>query len=180
MKFIKDVDSGEIFPIADDYEQNIDIPVFVDDKFPEMKVDYSGKDGANDIILDLSHQLQDEKNSKTVYHKFPIIKILLAVMVSMVVAIVGVFGVRFVNSINIEPITIEYSKNTEYSEIINNSDETNEEEQQNDESNSDPKSLLESRLSSLSSILPVLFSTILSIAGILLSILFVKSAIHPY
>lgn len=173
MKFIKDVDSGEIFPIADDFEQNIDIPAFVDDKFPEMKVDYSGKDGANDIILDLSHQLQDEKNSKTVYHKFPIMKILLAVMVSMVVVVVGVFGVRFVNSVNFEPVTIEYSQNTEYSENINNSEETNVEEQQNDEPNAESKSLLHK-------ILPVTISIFLFISGIRLCILFVKSAMRPY
>lgn len=179
MKFVKDVDSGEIFSIDDNIEQNIDVPAFVDDNFPEMKVDYSGKDGANDIILDLTHQLNDEKNSKTVYHKFPIMKILLAVMVSAVVAVVGVFGVRFVNSINFEPVTIEYSKNTEYSENINNSDETNEEEQQNEEPKAEEKSFLESNLDSLSSMLPVISAVFLCISGIKLCILFLKDSIRP-
>ena len=75
MKYFEDVDTGELFPVEDDIEQNIDIPAFVKDDFPELKINYSGEGGVNDIIADLSHQLIDEKNSKTVYHKFSIMKI---------------------------------------------------------------------------------------------------------
>ena len=92
MKYIQDVDSGEIFPIEDNNEQNIEVPAFMKDDFPELKVDYSGENGANDIILDLSQQLKDEKNSKTVYHKFPIIKILCAVMITAVIVVGGEIG----------------------------------------------------------------------------------------
>lgn len=112
MKYIKDIDSGEIFPIEDNNEQNINIPEFIKDDFPEIKVNYSGENGANDIILDLSKQLKEEKNNKTIYHKFPIIKIICAVMITAFIVVSSVFGVRYATSVNFEPITIEYAENT--------------------------------------------------------------------
>ena len=165
MKFIKDVDSGEIFPIDDNIEQNIEIPAFMNDDFPEMKVDYSGENGANDIILDLSHQLREEKNSKTVYHKFPIMKIVFAFIISAFVLVACVFGVRFATSVNFEPITIEYSDN---SSTFSDDGQLEEEEQyeddksQNDNSNDD-FSIFGLSLPDISNIIhyiPILFSTI--------------------
>lgn len=160
MKYIEDVDTGELFPVEDEAEQEIEIPAFVKDDFPEMKVNYSGENGANDIILDLAHQLKDEKNSKTVYHKFPLMKILCAVVVATVVLIVGVFGVRFATSIQFEPITIGQTK----------SSEKEDEQEQQEENIKNENSLI----SEITSALPIMFSILLTVSGIKLAINFIK------
>lgn len=165
MKYIEDVDTGELFPVEDEAEQEIEIPAFVKDDFPEMKVNYSGENGANDIILDLAHQLKNEKNSKTVYHKFPIIKILCAVIVATVVVVVGVFGVRFVTSVQFEPITIEQTESSE------KEDEEEQDEQEQQEENIKNEN---SFISEITSVLPMMFSILLTVSGIKLATNFIK------
>lgn len=162
MKYIEDVDTGELFPVEDEAEQEIEIPAFVKDDFPEMKVNYSGENGANDIIIDLAHQLKDEKNSKTVYHKFPIIKILCAVIVATVVVVVGVFGVRFATSVQFEPITIGQTESSEK--------EKEDEQEQQEENIKNENSLI----SEITSVLPMMFSILLTVSGIKLAINFLR------
>lgn len=169
MKYYEDVDTGELFPVDDDIEQNIEIPAFVKDDFPEMKVNYSGENGANDIILDLSHQLKEEKNSKTVYHKFPIMKILLAVVVSVVVVVVGVFGVRFATSVNFEPITIGYTE----SSVKEDEPEKQEENTESEENNEDS-----TIISEITSVLPMMLILFLTISGIQLAVKFLRISIR--
>ncbi len=168
MKYIKDVDTGEIFPVEDEAEQEIEIPAFVKDDFPEMKVNYSGENGANDIILDLSHQLKEEKNSKTVYHKFPIMKILCAVIVTAVVVVIGVFGVRFATSVNFEPITIGHTES-----LIKEEPEKQEENTESEKNNEDS-----TIISEIISILPIMFGVSLTITGIQLAVKFMRSSIQ--
>ena len=170
MKYFEDVDTGELFPVEDDIEQNIDIPAFVKDDFPELKINYSGEGGVNDIIADLSHQLIDEKNSKTVYHKFPIMKILLAIVVSVVVVVVGVFGVRFATSVNFEPITIGHTES-----FVKEEPEKQEENTESEENNED-STIFSEIISVLSSML-ILF---LTISGIQLAVKFCTSQIRGY
>ena len=168
MKYIKDVDSGEIFPIEDNNEQNIEVPAFMKDDFPELKVDYSGENGANDIILDLSQQLKEEKNSKTVYHKFPIIKILCAVMITAVIVVGGVFGVRFATSVDFEPIKIEYKDNT-----------TNEKEPetQDKEEENEQISFLDELTNKLPNMLLPCITIVITIQGIRIATKIIKSTI---
>ncbi len=168
MKYIEDVDTGEIFPVEDEAEQEIEIPAFVKDDFPEMKVNYSGENGANDIILDLSHQLIDEKNNKTVYHKFPIMKILCAVIVTAVVVVIGVFGVRFATSVNFEPITIGHTES-----LIKEEPEKQEENTESEKNNEDS-----TIISEIISILPIMFGVSLTITGIQLAVKFMRSSIQ--
>ena len=168
MKYFEDVDTGELFPVEDDIEQNIEIHAFVKDDFPEMKVNYSGENGANDIILDLSHQLKEEKNSKTVYHKFPIMKILLAIVVSVVVVVVGVFGVRFATSVNFEPITIGHTES-----LIKEEPEKQEENTESEENNEDS-----TIFSEIISVLPMMLGVSLTIIGIQFAVKFMKSSIR--
>lgn len=168
MKYFEDVDTGELFPVEDDIEQNIEIPAFVKDDFPEMKVNYSGENGANDIILDLSHQLKEEKNSKTVYHKFPIMKILCAVIVIAVVVVVGVFGVRFATSVNFEPITIGHTES-----LIKEEPEKQEENTESEENNEDS-----TIFSEIISVLPMMLGVSLTIIGIQLAVKFMKISIQ--
>lgn len=168
MKYFEDVDTGELFLVEDDIEQNIEIPAFVKDDFPEMKVNYSGENGANDIILDLSHQLKEEKNSKTVYHKFPIMKILLAIVVSVVVVVVGVFGVRFATSVNFEPITIGHTES-----LIKEEPEKQEENTESEENNEDS-----TIFSEIISVLPMMLVVSLTIIGIQLAVKFMKISIR--
>lgn len=169
MKYFKDVDTGELFPVEDDIEQNIDIPAFVKDDFPELKINYSGEGGVNDIIADLSHQLIDEKNSKTVYHKFPIMKILLAIIVSFVVVVVGVFGVRFATSVNFEPITIGHTE----SFVKEDEPEKQEENTESEENNEDS-----TIISEIISVLPIMLAVSLTITGIQLAVKFMRISIQ--
>ena len=169
MKYIEDVDTGEIFPVKDEAEQEIEIPAFVKDDFPELKVNYSGEGGVNDIIADLSHQLIDEKNNKTVYHKFPIMKILCAVIVTAVVVVVGVFGVRFATSVNFEPITIGHTE----SFVKENEPEKQEKNTESEENNEDNTSISE-----IISILPMMLTVSLTIIGIKLAVKFMTSSIR--
>lgn len=168
MKYIEDVDTGEIFPVEDETEQEIEIPAFVKDDFPEMKVNYSGENGANDIILDLSHQLKEEKSSKTVYHKFPMMKILCAVIVTAIVVVVGVFGVRFATSVNFEPITIGHTESSVKKEP-ENQEENIESEKNNEDS---------TIISEIISILPIMFGVSITITGIQLAVKFMRSSIQ--
>lgn len=168
MKYIKDVDTGEIFPVEDEAEQEIEIPAFVKDDFPELKVNYSGEGGVNDIIADLSHQLIDEKNNKTVYHKFPIMKILCAVIVTAVVVVIGVFGVRFATSVNFEPITIGHTES-----LIKEEPEKQEENTESEKNNEDS-----TIISEIISILPIMFGVSLTITGIQLAVKFMRSSIQ--
>lgn len=168
MKYIEDVDTGEIFPVEDEAEQEIEIPAFVKDDFPEIKVNYSGENGANDIILDLSHQLIDEKNNKTVYHKFPIMKILCAVIVTAVVVVISVFGVRFATSVNFEPITIGHTES-----LIKEEPEKQEENTESEKNNEDS-----TIISEIISILPIMFGVSLTISGIQLAVKFMRSSIQ--
>lgn len=168
MKYIKDVDTGEIFPVEDEAEQEIEIPAFVKDDFPELKVNYSGEGGVNDIIADLSHQLIDEKNSKTVYHKFPIMKILCAVIVTAIVVVVGVFGVRFATSVNFKPITIGHTES-----LIKEEPEKQEENTESEKNNEDS-----TIISEIISILHIMFGVSLTITGIQLAVKFMRSSIQ--
>ena len=65
MKYIKEVDSGELIPVAEEDNEITDfiIPQHLDtDNFPSMNIsadDYS----ANEIIADLNKQLNDERKS---------------------------------------------------------------------------------------------------------------------
>lgn len=169
MKYFEDVDTGELFPVEDDIEQNIEIPAFVKDDFPEMKVNYSGENGANDIILDLSHQLKEEKNSKTVYHKFPIMKILCAVIVIAVVVVVGVFGVRFATSVNFEPITIGHTESFVKEDELEKQEENTESEENNEDS---------TIFSEIISVLPMMLGVSLTIIGIQFAVKFMRSSIQ--
>ena len=138
------------------------------DDFPELKVNYSGEGGVNDIIADLSHQLIDEKNNKTVYHKFPIMKILCAVIVTAVVVVIGVFGVRFATSVNFEPITIGHTES-----LIKEEPEKQEENTESEKNNEDS-----TIISEIISILPIMFGVSLTITGIQLAVKFMKSSIQ--
>ncbi len=169
MKYYEDVDTGDLFPVEDDIEQNIEIPAFVKDDFPEIKVNYSGENGANDIILDLSHQLKEEKNSKTVYHKFPIMKILLAIVVSVVVLVIGVFGVRFAASVNFEPITIGHTESFVKEDELEKQEENTESEENNEDS---------TIFSEIISVLPMMLGVSLTIIGIQFAVKFMKSSIR--
>lgn len=141
MRFIKDVDTGELIPISNDSEEEAfnNIPGYVKDDFPEIKSDYCG---VNDIVLDLTNQLKAEKESKTVIHKhkFPVLKIIAAALVVGTVVVGCFFGVRFVSSIEFitDPVVInsesesaelysdEYFENSEYSEYSEESEESEE------------------------------------------------------
>lgn len=169
MRYYEDVDTGELFPVDDDIEHNIEIPAFVKDDFPDMKVNYSGENGANDIILDLSHQLKEEKNSKTVYHKFPLMKILLAVVVSVVVVVVGVFGVRFATSVSFEPITIGHTESFVKEDVPEKQEENTESEENNEDNTS---------ISEIISVLPTMLILFLTISGIQLAVKFMKISIQ--
>lgn len=175
MKYIEDVDTGELFPVEDDIEQNIDTPAFVKDDFPELKVNYSGEGGVNDIIADLSHQLIYEKNSKTVYHKFPIMKILLAVVVSVVVVVVGVFGVRFATSVNFEPITIGNSDSFVQEEESEHQEESEKQEEntESEENNED-----NTFFSEIISLMSIMLGVILTVTGIRFAVNFMKISIQ--
>lgn len=128
MKFIKDVDTGEIFPIPDDTEEQINekMPTLYKDEItPKIKVDYSGIDGVNDLMLQMSHELEEEKERKTVYHKFPFAKIISTIAICSVLIIGCVFGVRYVSNIDFEsnPISIEASVDNASDILIDSSSE---------------------------------------------------------
>lgn len=109
MKYIKEVDSGELIPVPEEDNEITDfkIPQHLDtDNFPSMNIsvdDYS----ANEIIADLNKQLNDERKSKTVYHKIPFAKTLGAVCLSVGIILAGTFGIRLINSIEMKPVVIE-------------------------------------------------------------------------
>lgn len=109
MKYIKEVDSGELIPVAEEDNEITDfiIPQHLDtDNFPSMNIsvdDYS----ANEIIADLNKQLNDERKSKTVYHKIPFAKTLGAVCLSVGIILAGTFGIKLINSIEMKPVVIE-------------------------------------------------------------------------
>lgn len=130
MKYIKEVDSGELIPIPEEDNEITDfkIPQHLDaDNFPSMNIsvdDYS----ANEIIADLNKQLNDERKSKTVYHKIPFAKTLGAVCLSVGIILAGTFGIRLINSIEMKPVVIELGQTSadEQSEEVTEHLEENE------------------------------------------------------
>ena len=138
MRFIKDVDTGELIPISNDSEEESfnNIPGYVKDDFPEIKADYGG---VNDIVLDLTNQLKAEKESKTVIHKhkFPVLKIIASALVVGAVVVGGFFGVRFVSSIEFitDPVVINSESELETAELY--SDEHFENAEDSEDSSKD-------------------------------------------
>lgn len=122
MKFIEDVDTGELIPIPDNSEEEAinNIPRFVKDDFPEIRIK---SDGTNEIISDLCDQLKEEKANKTVYHKFPFLKIITSAIVIAVIAVFGFFGIRYVSNINIEPFTVDISSTVSEESAVSEEDD---------------------------------------------------------
>lgn len=136
MKYVQDVDSGEIFPVPDNNGQNIDIPGYAKNDFPVLKVDYSGENGANDIIEDLSQQPMEEKKSKTAHHDFSILKMLCTMIASFVIIICGTIGINLASCFSYESaITKLYHDTLENKETIASSTDAD-----NDKTNDTPKS----------------------------------------
>lgn len=144
MKYIKEVDSGELIPVPeeDDEIADLKIPQHLDaDNFPSMNIsvdDYS----ANEIIADLNKQLNDERRSKTVYHKIPFAKIIGAVCLSVGIILAGVFGIRLINSVEITPVVIEMeqtSANEQSEEVTGYSEKENSQDDNNSENVNEEK-----------------------------------------
>lgn len=125
MKFIEDVDTGELIPIPDNSEEEAinNIPRFVKDDFPEIRIN---SDGTNEIISDLCDQLLEEKANKTVYHKFPFLKIITSAIVIVVIAVFGFFGIRYVSNINIDPVTVDISSTVSEESAVSEEEEEDE------------------------------------------------------
>lgn len=120
MKFIKDVDTGEIFPVPDNVEEQIndEMPtLYKDDAVPIMKVDYSGVDGVNDLMLQMTNELEEEER-KTVYHKFPFAKIIATIAACVVLVISCTFGIRYILSTDFKTISISTETSNETSSEI--------------------------------------------------------------
>lgn len=116
MKFIKDVDTGEVFPVPDNVEEQINdemSTLYKDNAVPIMKADYSGVDGVNDLMLQMANELEEEKERKTVYHKFPFAKIITTVAVCAMIIVSCAFGVHYVSSINFVPTSISAENSSE-------------------------------------------------------------------
>ena len=148
MKLIEDVDTGELIPVPDDAEDQIydEMPTLYKDEPADVtkdkyKVD-SGSANLVDVIFNLQDELKEEKGRKTVYHKFPFVKIISAVAICAALVIGCVLGVRYVSSIDFktEPIIIE-TPAADYSESSDNeiSDETNEDTAEDTPSSEDEK-----------------------------------------
>lgn len=134
MKFIEDVDTGELIPVPDDAEDQIydEMPTLYKDEPADVakdkyKVD-SGSANLVDVIFNLQDELKEEKGKKTVYHKFPFVKIISAVAICAALVVGCVLGIRYVSSIDFktEPIKIE-TPAADYSERSDNeiSEKTN-------------------------------------------------------
>lgn len=151
MKFIEDVDTGELIPVPDDAEDQIydEMPTLYKDDTADVakdkyKVD-SGSANLVDVIFNLQDELKEEKGKKTVYHKFPFVKIISAVAICAALVVGCVLGVRYVSSIDFktEPIIIE-TPAADYSESSESSDneiseETNEDTTEDTPSSEDEK-----------------------------------------
>lgn len=76
----------------------------------------------------MQDELKEEKGKKTVYHKFPFVKIISAVAICAALVVGCVLGIRYVSSIDFktEPIKIE-TPAADYSERSDNeiSEKTN-------------------------------------------------------
>lgn len=167
MRYIKDVDTGELIPISNDSEDESlnNIPGYVKDDFPEIKADYGG---VNDIVLDLTNQLKAEKASKTVIykHKFPVLKIIAAALVVGAVVVGGFFGVRFVSSIEFITDPVVISSESESAELYSDKHFENVEDSEDSEDSEDLEDLEDSeKFSFRSSLLRLLF-TVLTIITI--------------
>lgn len=167
MRYIKDVDTGELIPILNYSEDEAlnNIPGYVKDDFPEIKADYGG---VNDIVLDLSNQLKAEKASKTVIykHKFPVLKIIAAALVVGAVVVGVFFGVRFVSSIEFITDPVVISSESESAELYSDEHFENVEDSEDSEDLEDSE-----KFSFRSSLLRVLF-TALSIISLKFAISF--------
>lgn len=169
IKYVKDVDTGEIYPIKADSEKESlnNVPGFVEDDFPEICVNYSGADGANDIILDLKHQIKEERASKTVIHKYPIAKILCAAALVAVMVVGVVFGVRVVSNVQLQPITVQYSESTIEEDVPT-------EQEANHETDQEAQQDLDKLKSLFARVLPV----VVTIVGIRFSISYLHHIIE--
>lgn len=158
MKYIEDVDTGELIPIPDNSEEEAinNIPRLVKDDFPEIRIN---SDGANEIISDLCDQLKEEKANKTVYHKFPFVKIIVSALVVSALAVSVFAGIRYVQNIDFEPVTVQTSV---VSEVF--------EETEEDETDENPVDVFVSKL-------PAIFSVVIVIFGLRLGIKFMRDSI---
>lgn len=158
MKYIEDVDTGELIPISDNSEEEAinNIPRFVNDDFPEIRIN---SDGTNEIISDLCDQLKEEKANKTVYHKFPFVKIIVSALVVSALAVSVFAGIRYVQNIDFEPVTVQTPV---FSETL--------EETEEDETDENFVDVFVSKL-------PAMFSLIIIIFGLRFGIHFMKSSI---
>lgn len=148
MKFIEDVDTGELIPVPDDAEDQIydEMPTLYKDETADVakekyKVD-SGSANLVDVIFNLQDELKEEKGKKTVYHKFPFVKIISAVAICAALVVGCVLGIRYVSSIDFktEPIKIE-TPAADYSERSDNeiSEKTNDDTAEDTPSSEDEK-----------------------------------------
>lgn len=148
MKFIEDVDTGELIPVPDDAEDQIydEMPTLYKDEPADVakdkyKVD-SGSANLVDVIFNLQDELKEEKGKKTVYHKFPFVKIISAVAICATLVVGCVLGIRYVSSIDFktEPIKIE-TPAADYSERSDNeiSEKTNDDTAEDTPSSEDEK-----------------------------------------
>lgn len=148
MKFIEDVDTGELIPVPDDAEDQIydEMPTLYKDDTADVakdkyKVD-SGSANLVDVIFNLQDELKEEKGKKTVYHKFPFVKIISAVAICAALVVGCVLGIRYVSSIDFktEPIKIE-TPAADYSERSDNeiSEKTNDDTAEDTPSSEDEK-----------------------------------------
>ena len=92
-------------------------------------------------------------------------KILCAVIVTAVVVVIGVFGVRFATSVNFEPITIGHTES-----LIKEEPEKQEENTESEKNNEDS-----TIISEIISILPIMFGVSITITGIQLAVKFMRS-----
>lgn len=148
MKFIEDVDTGEIIPVPDDAEDQIydEMPTLYKDETTDVAKEKYKVDSVSanlvDVIFNLQDELKEEKGKKTVYHKFPFVKIISAVAICAALVVGCVLGVRYVSSIDFktEPIIIE-TPTADYSESSDNeiSEETNEDTTEDTPSKEDEK-----------------------------------------
>lgn len=113
MKYVEDLETGELFPVPDDDEIYNEMPsLYKDDSDPKPKKNYSVESDTKQNLVDLIFNLQDElrveKDKKTVYHKYPILKILCGFLASVIIFVGGFFAFRFVKSVDFEPVSVSY------------------------------------------------------------------------
>lgn len=122
MKFIKEIDTGEIIPIPDNDEELVydQMPtLFKDDVVHTTNIKCDGEPASQnlvDVIFELQDKLKDEKKQRTIYHKFPFTKIIATVAICTAIVFVGVLGIRYVSSVNLTPDEIITESSNNYSE----------------------------------------------------------------